>query len=312
MAEALLEASGIHVRFGEIEALRGVSLALSPASLMGLIGPNGAGKTTLLRVLAGLQPPDSGEVRLDGAPLTPDRRHLLGFTPDTPALWEDLTVRQFLHAVGLGYRLDDSEIRDRTELWLSKLWLTEKAGQKVRTLSRGMRQRLGIARTLLANPAVVLLDEPAAGLDPAGRVQFRQLLIDLREQGKALVVSSHILADMPEYCSHIGIMQAGRLVRFGTVAEVAGAGPDAGRRRRYRLRLSRPVARLEQTLLAIEGVSAVEVERDRATLEFDADDEASHRLLRRLLDDGVPVCEFAALVVNLEELYLRSGLGQVD
>lgn len=313
MAGAYLEAEGLRVWFGGFEALRGVSLGLSAGSLLGLIGPNGAGKTTLLRVLAGLLPPGAGVVRVDGAPLTPQRRWLIGFTPDTPAMWEDLTVRQFLYAVGLGYRLEAEEIADRTELWLTKLWLLDKADQKLRTLSRGMRQRVGIARTLLPNPAVVLLDEPAAGLDPGGRVQFRQLLIDLRDQGKVLVVSSHILADMPEYCSHIAIMHAGRLVRFGSVAELAAdrLGTDA-RRTRYRIRLSRPVAQLAGTLAAVAGVTSVHAERDRATVEYDGGDEAAHRLLEQMLSAGLPVCEFAPVPLDLEEVYLRTGLGQVE
>ena len=134
----------------------------------------------------------------------------LGFTPDTPVFYESLTVRQFLQFIAMGYGLSDAEAGERIAFWIEKVWLTEKANQKIRSLSRGMRQRVGLARTLLPNPAVVLLDEPAAGLDPAGRVQFRQLMSDLREQGKAIVISSHILADMEEYCTHIGVMRKGR------------------------------------------------------------------------------------------------------
>lgn len=309
-----MEAVGVRVRFGRFEALRGVSLGLPAGSLLGLIGPNGAGKTTLLRVLAGLQPVLVGEVRVVGERLVPENRWLIGFTPDTPPVWEELTVRQFLRVVGLGYDLDEGEIRERTGLWLEKLWLSEKGDQKLKSLSRGMRQRVGIARTMMANPAVVLLDEPAAGLDPAGRVQFRQLLVDLREQGKVLVVSSHILSDMPEYCTHIGIMQAGLLTRFGTVAAVgAGVGVHHDEsRRRYRVRVSRPVAQWETLLAGIEGVGRLEVERDRAMVEFDAGDEAGARLLGALIGRGVPVCEFGVVEVDLEEAYLREGIGQVD
>jgi len=121
-------------------------------------------------------------------------------------------VRQFLQFVGKGYDLPPAEIRERSDFWLEKVWLTDKADQRIKGLSRGMRQRLGLARTLLPNPALILLDEPAAGLDPAGRVQFRQLLADLRDQGKTIIVSSHILADMDEYCTHIAIMTAGAIV----------------------------------------------------------------------------------------------------
>src|SRR5215208_2755638 len=214
----------VRVRFGALEAVRDVSFNLRPGDLLGLIGPNGAGKTTLLRALAGLQAIDAGAVRVLGQRLVPGAADVLrhvGFTPDTPPFYEQLTVRQFLEFIGRGYGLDRAELAERIDFWLEKVWLTEKAEQKVKGLSRGMRQRLGIARTLLPNPAVILLDEPTGGLDPGGRVQFRQLLCDLRDQGKALVVSSHILSDMADYCTHIGIMGAGRMIRLGSVAEIA-------------------------------------------------------------------------------------------
>src|SRR6478609_2832396 len=137
-------------------------------------------------------------------------RAAVGFTPDTPPLYEELTVREFLRFIAKGYEIPPREARERIDFWLEKVWLTEKVDVKVKALSRGMRQRLGIARTLLPNPLVVLLDEPSAGLDPAGRVQFRQLLCNLREQGKALIVSSHNLLDMADYCTHIGIVSKGK------------------------------------------------------------------------------------------------------
>src|SRR5688572_4940910 len=211
---AVLAAEGVRVQFGALAAVADVGFSLRPGDLLGLIGPNGAGKTTLLRALAGLQAIDAGAVWVLGQRLAPGEAEALrhvGFTPDTPPFYEQLTVRQFLEFIGRGYGLDRGELSERIDFWLEKVWLAEKAEQKVRALSRGMRQRLGIARTLLPNPAIILLDEPAGGLDPGGRVQFRQLLCDLRDQGKALVVSSHILSDMADYCTHIGIMAAGRM-----------------------------------------------------------------------------------------------------
>jgi ABC-2 type transport system ATP-binding protein len=193
---------------------------------------------------------------------------------------------------------------------LEKVWLAEKAGQKVRDLSRGMRQRVGIARTLLPNPAVVLLDEPAAGLDPAGRVQFRQLLCDLRDQGKVLIVSSHILSDMDEYCTHIGIMRRGELVRFGTVAQVA-ADADAGRCR-YTVHLVEPVLRLEELLSGLPDVTDVRVERERVSFEYLSAREAAAGLLAVLVARKVPVASFAPNAPGIEEAYLRAGIGQVD
>jgi ABC-2 type transport system ATP-binding protein len=309
----------VRVRFGTLEAVRGVSFMLRPGDLLGLIGPNGAGKTTLLRALAGLQPIDEGAVWVLGQRLVPGAAEVLrhvGFTPDTPPFYEQLTVRQFLEFIGRGYGLDRAELRERIDFWLEKVWLAEKADQKVKGLSRGMRQRLGIARTLLPNPAVILLDEPAGGLDPAGRVQFRQLLCDLRDQGKALVVSSHILSDMADYCTHIGIMGAGRMMQLGSVAEVAAGtssdAPGGAARCRYTILLARPVAAVGEALAAMAGVTAVRVERDRVVLEYSSDREEAAALLAQLVAHGLPVASFSPNTPGLEEAYLRSGIAQVD
>ena len=167
---ALLETESVRVQFGKFVAVQDVSLSLATGHLLGLIGPNGAGKTTLLRAIAGLQPTASGRVRVLGEDLTPGAPVMaaVGFTPDTPPLYEEMTVRTFLRFVAKGYGLGAADVDARIGYWLERVWLAEKADQKIKGLSRGMRQRVGIARTLLPNPAVVLLDEPAAGLDPAG------------------------------------------------------------------------------------------------------------------------------------------------
>jgi ABC-2 type transport system ATP-binding protein len=310
---AVLAVEGISVRFGKLRAVRDVHFALHPGDLLGLIGPNGAGKTTLLRAICGLQPLSAGIVHILGEPLTPDRTDLLahvGFTPDVPPLYDDLTVRQFLRFIGKGYDLSHAVVDERIDFWLEKVWLTEKAETKVKSLSRGMKQRVGIARTLLPNPSMILLDEPAAGLDPAGRVQFRQLLCDLRDQGKALIVSSHILADMGEYCTHIGIMSGGQMVKVGTVAEVSNM--HAGDRCRYTIELAHTVVGLAETLAEITQVTNVSVDRERVILEHTNTREAAAELLAELVARRIPVASFTPNAADLEEAYLRTGIRQVD
>jgi ABC-2 type transport system ATP-binding protein len=312
----LLSVDRVNVRFGKLLAVRDVSFALHGGDLLGLIGPNGAGKTTLLRSIASLQPTQLGDIRVMGEPVTPDSTDVLqyiGFTPDTPPALEELTVRDYLHFIGRGYRLPRHEIEERSAFWLEKVWLTEKADVKIKGLSRGMRQRIGLARTLMPNPHVVLLDEPAAGLDPAGRAQFRQLLVDLREQGKALIVSSHILSDMEEYCTHIGMMSAGRMVQYGTVRQVSqhgGASTDG--RCRYEVKLARFTANLKQMLGGIDGISKVEEDGRHAAFDYASDAEAASSLLARLVSDGVPVASFTQADSGLEAAYLRAGIKQVD
>lgn len=311
--DILLSIDRARVQFGELVAVRDVSLKLHGGDLVGLIGPNGAGKTTFLRAVAGLQSMTRGTMEVLGMPAGPGQREALryiGFTPDTPPVYEEMTARQFLRFIAMGYDLGMGQVDERIDFWLEKVWLAEKADQKIKGLSRGMRQRIGIVRTLLPNPMVILLDEPAAGLDPAGRVQFRQLLCDLREQGKALIVSSHFLADMDEYCTHIAIMAHGALLQFGTVAEVAGAA--SGVTCRYTILLARPMAGLGDLLGKIAGVEDVQVDRERVTLEFYSDREEAAGLLAKLIEQKVPVASFSANAIGLEEAYLRTGIKQVD
>lgn len=308
----LLSLNAVRVHFGSLAAVQDVSFELRGGELLGLVGPNGAGKTTLLRAIAGLQPLACGTISVMGHPVLPGHlayKQQLGFTPDNPAVYPQLRVREFLEFVGRAYGLG-ADMDSRIGYWLEQVWLSEKANEKISSLSRGMRQCIGVARTMLPNPFVILLDEPAAGLDPAGRVQFRQLLCNLRDEGRTLIVSSHILADLAEYCTHIGIMAAGRMLRFGTVAEVAEVGdPD---RCRYNIGLARPVPGLRGLLESIAELSILELDRDRLVVEYGSDRERAAALLAELVRLQVPVASFAAHAPGLEEAYLRTGVRQVD
>ncbi len=310
---ALLVVRDVLVRFKRFIAVDRVSFDLAAGDLLGLIGPNGAGKTTLLRSVAGLHPSDAGLIQILGRRLNRsdgDSMRDIGFTPDTPPLYEQLSVRDFLRFIGRGYDLSPRETDERIDFWLGKVWLSEKADQKISTLSRGMRQRVGIARTLLPNPHVILLDEPAAGLDPAGRVQFRELLNELRRQGKVVIVSSHILADMGEYCSHIGIMSHGKLMRFGTVREVSETG-DATRST-YRIQLSKPISDIERRISNLADLERIQMTDHTLTLGYHAGEEHAAYLLRELIRLDIPVCGFREVEANLEQAYLNTGVRQVD
>lgn len=309
----VLEAENIRVHYGKLAAVRNVSLRLEAGQLLGLVGPNGAGKTSLFRALVGLQPLTSGRVRVLGDEVGPGRLATaarIGFAPDTPPTYDGLTVDAFLRFIGRAYGLDSQTIGERIDHWLEQLWLQDKRQAKVSSLSRGMRQRLTIARTLLPDPIFALLDEPSSGLDPAGRVEFRKLLLSLREQGRALIVSSHILADLHEYCTHIAVIEAGRLRQFGTVREFVNG--FATGRVRYQLSTARPTPELAVLLPETAGVSAVRVDGCHATFEFVDDSARAAVLLADLVARGLPVASFAAQQANIEEAYLRAGIRQVD
>jgi ABC-2 type transport system ATP-binding protein len=308
----LIALDHVNVAFPNLLAVRNVSLTLHSGELLGLVGPNGAGKTTLLRAAAAIQPIFSGTVRIMGRTLEGNETELLphiGFTPDTPPLYQTMRVREFLQFIAMGHGFSRAEGRERIDFWLEKVWLKDKADQVIASLSRGMRQRVGIARTLLSNPAVVLLDEPSGGIDPAGRVQFRELLIDLRRQGKALIVSSHILQDMNQYCTHIAMMVKGGILRMGTVDQIVQS--DA-MRCRYRILLSSPVESVADTLRDLEGVTDVGSNHQTITLEYFNGATNAWILLQHLIKRGLCVASFTSEQRDLEAAYLRAGINQVD
>lgn len=313
MSTTILDAVNVRVEYGNFTALTGLNLRLEGGNLLGFIGPNGAGKTTTLKAVAGLVQLAAGKVTVLGEPVEPGNTQALariGFAPDTPPVYEELKVVDFLRFIGLAYGLRGSTINEKIDFWLDQLWLTEKRNSKIKELSRGMRQRLTVARTLLPDPSLILLDEPAAGLDPAGRVQFRKMLGSLRDQGRALVVSSHILADLHEYCTHIAIMEGGRMRQFGTVAQVVGGNEN--NRCLYDVLLAFPTPDAARALSEIPDISLVQIHGRQISFEFEHDDARAAQLLRALLDKGLPIARFAPVEHDLEQAYLRTGIKQVD
>jgi ABC-2 type transport system ATP-binding protein len=307
----LLAANNVRVEFGKLVAVRDVSFRMAPGDLLGLIGPNGAGKTTLLRVLAGLQAPTSGTAQVMGFDVFNESERVRGqvaFSPDSPPAYEDLTVEQFLYFVADLYNVTEGEADERIDHWLEQVWLTERRTSKIRSLSRGMRQRVTIAQTLVPNPTVVLLDEPSSGLDPAGRIQLRQVIASLARQGKAVIVSSHILADLEEYCTHIAIIEHGKLLRYADVGELH---ETAALQCAYRVRLVGTDDATE-ALMAAKGVSHVVISNGAYLLQYEAGDEAAARLLKAFAGRGLDICSFAPVRQSLEEVYLKTGVKQVD
>lgn len=345
-ANALLTAESVRVEFGSLVAVRDVSFELAGGDLLGLVGPNGAGKTTLLRVLAGLHAPTSGIARVMGRPVLGEHelvRHHVGFAPDTPPAYEELTIADFLRFIGYAYQVERPEIEERIDFWLEQLWLTEKRDSKISSLSRGMKQRVTLARTFLPRPHVILLDEPLSGLDPGGRVQLRGVLAALRDQGCAMVVSSHILSDLEEVSTHVAIIEHGSVKRWSRTDALHA---QDGHRRHFRVVLAggdatpiraaaqggadlsrhvadfaarpagdtaaRPLTDFAACLAELDGVTDVRPDGRGHTFEYAADEAAVSDLLRRLVTDGWPVVSFTPAKSGLEEVYMRAGVKQVD
>ena len=281
--------------FGGVPALSGMSLSAPYGEVTALVGPNGAGKTTLLLVLASLLRPDRGEVRVAG--LDPERdahgvRSRTGWMPDTFGLYEQLTVNEYLRFFAEAYRLDRAGIAARVAELLELIHLSEYAYQPVHVLSRGQKQRLALARALIHRPRVLLLDEPASGLDPRSRVELRDVLRGLAADGVAVLVSSHILTELEEIADRLVFVSRGRTVGQPTMAELANQAAN-----RYRVRATDPAA-----LAAALGVAPA----NGAGSEVGplTEDQAAD-LLAGLVGDGVRVVAFEPLGSNLESVYLE-------
>ncbi len=307
----LVEANDIRVEFGKLIAVDDVNFTMSAGDLLGLIGPNGAGKTTLLRVLAGLQSPTSGSAKILGYDVRDESHRVrgqVGFAADSPPAYEEMTVEQFLCFIADLNGIHGTEAEERIDYWLDQVWLEDKREEKVSSLSRGMRQRITIAQTLLPSPAVVLLDEPSSGLDPAGRIQLRQVIASLAAQGKAVIVSSHILADLEEFCTHIAIIERGGILRYSHVDELSHE--DTGRCN-YKMKIGGD-ADHTQALMAVEGVSHILKRGSEYVVQYDIGEEAAAVLLRNLVEMRLAVVSFTKIKDSLEEVYLKTGVRQVD
>ncbi|NOX59061.1 MAG: ABC transporter ATP-binding protein [Planctomycetes bacterium] len=307
----LLEVNNVRVEFETLVAVNNVSFKMAGGDLLGLIGPNGAGKTTLLRVLAGLHAPTSGSVSIMGHDVLDESHRVrgeVGFSPDSPPAYEEMTVEQFLYFVADTHGIRGNEAHERIDHWLEQVWLENKRTEKVSKLSRGMRQRITVAQTLIPSPAVVLLDEPSSGLDPAGRIQLREVIASLARQGKAVIVSSHILADLEEFCTHIAIIERGCVLRYSHVDELAH---DSVGRCSYKMIIQSDSDHTE-AIIAVDGTSHIRKTGHEYTVQFDAGNEEAAVLLRQLVERGLHVSSFTMVRESLEDVYLKTGVQQVD
>ncbi len=293
--------------YRRVNALKDLSLEIPKGSIYGLIGPNGAGKTTLLRILAALLIPNAGQVWFDGEevgkkPALIQRK--VGYMPDFFGVYPDLTSVEYLEFYagihGIPRKKQTSTVNDLLEL----VDLNSKRDVLVETLSRGMKQRLCLARALVHDPEVLLLDEPASGLDPRARVELRELLRTLQGMGKTIIISSHILLELAEMCTDIAIIQGGQLVVAGDVEQVTRR-LDGGRH--IEIRVLECVPETTEALKEIEGISNVTSENgDVIQAEFVGDDRALHRVLAALITRGLPVVSFAPRSSGgrLEEVFM--------
>ncbi len=303
MTTAGIVADGVRRSFGDVHAVRDVTLEARAGAVTGLIGPNGSGKTTLLLMLSSLLAPDAGSIRIAGVDPVADpaaARALLGWMPDALGAWPSLTARETVAVTGRLYGLDRERSAQRAAELLSIVGLADLADQPARVLSRGQKQRLGLARALVHDPRVLLLDEPASGLDPQARIDLRVLLRRLAAEGRTILISSHILSELEEVVDDAVFLVAGATVSSERIAAAAS------RQRTWRVRLAdrdatAAVLPVAQTL----GLDAalIPVDRRDVLLSF-ASDTAAAEGLQALVGAGLPVAEFSAAQGLLEHTFL--------
>ncbi|MFT5125259.1 MAG: ABC-2 type transport system ATP-binding protein [Candidatus Omnitrophota bacterium] len=307
-----VDIQNLGVRYGTFDAVKDLSLQIPKGSVFGFIGPNGAGKTSTIKVLATLQKPYQGKAMVGGVDVTEDPqavRKMIGYMPDFFGVYEDLTAREYLHFFAAAYRIDRNKRDAIVKDVLSLTDLVEKIDSPVDALSRGMKQRLGLARVLLHDPELLLLDEPASGLDPRARIEIRELLKELMNMGKTILISSHILHELSEYCTQIGIVEQGKLVASGSLDEIYRT---LSLKRLIHVQIVEQPDGLLDQIRAIPGVSKAEQETDRMAVYIEEDLMAPCELLTKIHGLGAKVHMFQPEAMDMETVFMKLTEGKTQ
>ena len=310
----VVETRGLVKRYGDHVAVNGIDLVVGASEIYGLVGPNGAGKTTTMKILATLLAPTAGEAYVTGIPVSADPlevRRRIGYMPDFYGVYDDLRVWEYLDFFGRCYGVPARRRPTMTNDLLEIVGLTDKRHDYVENLSRGMRQRLCLAHTLVHDPALLILDEPASGLDPRARVEMRDICRELRAMGKTILVSSHILPELGEMCTGVAIIDRGLVLRAGRIGEI-----ERSLRATALLRIDLlgddAAAAAAVTWLGTRAmvgdvlqVEATETGRVRLEVPFDGGAEMQAELLRAMVEAGHRVVGYSQATSDLEEIFLK-------
>lgn len=317
MPNNIIEIQGLTKKYGSLTALNDLTLNIEEGSVFGFIGPNGAGKTTTMRILTTLLKPSSGSATIAGHSVTKDPqsvRRVIGYMPDFFGVYDDMKVWEYLDFFAACYDIPYSTRKNMIGDLLALVDLTHKRDAFVETLSRGMKQRLCLARTLAHDPQILILDEPASGLDPRARIEIRELLRELKNMGKTIFFSSHILSEVADFCTSIGIIEGGSLVAFGDMESMK---KQLSVHRLIQVRVLGDLNPLQELLLQQELVhgirSSTEAELPADTLQFDfsGNDENLNQLLVALIQHNIQVVSFSEETGDLEDVFMKLTKGVV-
>jgi len=295
-----------------VTAVKDLSFTLEAGDLFGFIGPNGAGKTTTIKMLATLLEPTSGTATIDGHDIGDDPdgvRAVIGYMPDYFGVYDDVKVWEYLDFFAAAYRIPKAQRPQLINDVLELTDLTVKRDTYVEALSRGMKQRLCLAKTLVHDPKLLLLDEPASGLDPRARIEIKELLKELRRLGKTILISSHILPELADMCNKIGIIEQGELIVWGPVEEIMRKVTPT---RKLGITLADRADEAARALEGYDGVKDVLVNGNTVTINLDGNDETQVNLLQHLMSKGFAVRSFAEEETDLEDIFMRVTRGAVQ
>lgn len=310
--QPLIELRNLHRYFGKTRAVDDISFEVYAGEVFGYIGPNGAGKTTSMRILATLDEPTSGDAFVDGFSVVddPDRvRRRLGFMPDYFGTYDNVNVREYLDFFARAYGLSGSERKSAVTSVMAFTLLDTLAEKPINGLSKGMKQRLCLGRTMIHDPAVLILDEPAAGLDPRARIELREMIDQLSELGKAVLISSHILTELAELCDRVAIIEQGRLLATGSVDEISGHSETVSR---VWMRVLGDPQPLADWLDNRPDVTAITLEAGKIACTHAGGQENQAVLLREVVEAGFQVLEFSSKTKSLEDVFLFVTEGRVQ
>lgn len=310
MVIIMLEIQELSKEYDTHMVLDSMKLHIQKGELFGLVGPNGAGKTTMIKIIAGLLEPDAGLVMIDGKRTTTKERRThakIGYMPDYSGTYPNLTVYEYMdfYAQMNGYKGKDAKKKIEENLELVNLY--SKKEEYVDVLSRGIKQRLCLARCLISEPELLLLDEPTSGLDPRARNDIRMILNTLREKGKTIIISSHLLHDLSKMCSHIGILDKGKMITQGPVEDILQMEEQA---KPLRIRFTEVNASLLKFLDSNALINNLTIDGAQATMNFQGDSMEEAKLLTALIRNGAGICYFAREEGSLERLFLQITKGE--
>ncbi len=308
----ILSVENLYKNFGNTHAVKGLTFRISSGDITGFVGPNGAGKTTTLRILATIEDASSGNVDIDGRSIfsQPEAaRELIGFVPDSLPVHTDMSVHEYLDFFARAYGIESKRRRNLIndlEEFTNLVGIREKL---IAALSKGMKQRVSIARALINDPQFLLMDEPAAGLDPRARIELRELLRVLSRQGKGILISSHILSELAEICNAALIIEQGVLLKFGTIDEVTSHNQQT---RRLILKPLSDLEALSKVMLLEQWVENLVVNGKFLECDYAGSDDEASNLLNRLIAGGHRLIEFRFKQQNLESVFMNITRGEVQ